>query len=76
MNRRTLFFTMLFPLLCLSGPATANEPVNAPVSGPVAVTPETVHSFGSVLEGEDVLHDFVVRNTGTEELHIQKVEAG
>ena len=31
---------------------------------------------GEVLEGKNVVHDFIVKNTGTAELNISKVKAG
>ena len=34
------------------------------------------YSVGDIYEGEDVIHAFIVKNTGTAELNISKVKAG
>lgn len=43
---------------------------------PSAVVPEQVHTFAPVIEGDTVLHDFVIKNDGSEELVVNKVETG
>ncbi len=43
---------------------------------PVAVIESPSYDFGSVYEGIDVYHDFIVKNTGTADLEIQKVKSG
>jgi hypothetical protein len=40
---------------------------------PVALIPETQYGFTSVLEGNDIVHDFVVQNTGDAPLFIENV---
>jgi hypothetical protein len=40
---------------------------------PVAVISETQYRFKSVLEGDDIAHDFVVQNTGDAPLSIENV---
>ena len=37
---------------------------------------EKIFNFGEVLEGGEILHDFVVKNTGTEALSIEQVRPG
>ena len=41
---------------------------------PVAVFPEKIFEFAEVLDGKDVVHDFVVQNTGDAVLKIEKVD--
>jgi hypothetical protein len=43
---------------------------------PLAAAPEPIFTFEPVLEGEEVVHDFVVENRGTAELQIHRVENG
>ena len=43
---------------------------------PVAVFVSTEHRFEEVIDGAEVLHDYVVRNTGTAELLIREVKTG
>jgi ABC-type glycerol-3-phosphate transport system substrate-binding protein len=43
---------------------------------PLAVAPEPIFQFEPVLDGEEVVHDFVVENRGTAELVIHKVQTG
>jgi hypothetical protein len=41
---------------------------------PVAFFPETTFNFAPVLEGTEISHNFVVRNTGSAVLEISKVK--
>ena len=50
---------LLFPLSALAQPKIVFE--------------EEVHTFGEVMQGEDIEHTFVFRNEGNEELNIEKV---
>ena len=45
-------------------------------AGPVITVPVDRHDFGSVAEGAEVVHDFVIRNTGDAELVITRVTTG
>ena len=45
-------------------------------AGPVITVPVNRHDFGSVVEGAEVVHDFVIRNTGDAELVITRVKTG
>jgi hypothetical protein len=50
-------------------------------AGPAEPAPEAVFSqpsfqFESVLEGQPVTHDFIVRNRGDAELQIEKIKTG
>lgn len=43
---------------------------------PVAVAPEPGFTFPTVVEGNEVIHDFVIQNKGNATLEIQKVKTG
>lgn len=48
----------------------------APASGPVAQIPEMSFDFGSIMEGNEYVHDFKIKNVGTAPLEIKKVVPG
>jgi hypothetical protein len=43
---------------------------------PAAVVPSPVYRFEPVIEGAEIVHEFVIRNTGGAPLEIQAVETG
>lgn len=43
---------------------------------PAVVVPSPVYRFEPVIEGAEIVHEFVVRNTGSAPLEIQAVETG
>jgi len=43
---------------------------------PVAVPQSDTYDFGEVLAGKDVIHDFIIKNTGDADLEIKDVKAG
>ncbi|MCJ8501347.1 DUF1573 domain-containing protein [Desulfatitalea sp. M08but] len=63
-----LWAASLFISLFVTGIAVADVPR-------LALTEER-HQFETVVEGVAVLHDFVIRNGGTAELQIERVESG
>lgn len=71
--RPTRFFIAFFICCFVSGAAVcrgANDP--APDT-PSARTAQSRYLFGSVLEGKEILHDFIIENKGTADLKIEKV---
>ncbi|MGB9499547.1 MAG: hypothetical protein ACKVE4_07305 [Dissulfuribacterales bacterium] len=50
--------------------------VNADESAPLALVEGVSYDFGTVLEGSNVLHDFVIKNKGDADLEIVKVKSG
>jgi hypothetical protein len=46
------------------------------VLGPSIQLPETQFDFGEASEADEVAHDFVVKNTGTDLLKIKQVRPG
>ena len=45
-------------------------------TGPVAELPSPVFEFSPVIDGTEILHDFVIRNTGNAELRIKQIKTG
>ena len=43
---------------------------------PSVFLPKDNHEFSQVVEGTQVLHDFIVQNKGTADLNIKKVKPG
>ena len=43
---------------------------------PVAEVFNAAYQFGTAVEGSEVVHDFIIKNTGTAPLHIYKVKTG
>ncbi len=63
--------------VCLIFSAANSFGKDAPPSDqPKIEIPEPTYKFEQVLEGTEVLHDFVVQNKGTAELIIKKVKPG
>ena len=54
-----------------------NTTVTSPPTGrPIAIVENTLYTFPAVMEGEEVVHDFVFRNAGDAPLIIEQVNAG
>ncbi len=62
--------SMAAVFLCLLPLAAAAQPA------PKAEVESLSHDFGSVLEGNDVIHGFVIKNTGDAPLDIEGVRTG
>ena len=45
-------------------------------AGPTAVFPQTQYEFSPVLDGAEVVHEFVVQNKGNATLSIERVKTG
>lgn len=50
-------------------PSVATEPIAS--SYPQAELPETVYEFGNIERGTSMSHEFLIRNVGTEPLHVE-----
>ena len=60
---------------------TAVSPIKSPAASssqdaPVMEIPEMTHDFGEVMEGDEVVYEFKVRNTGKSDLQIDQVRPG
>lgn len=61
-----------------SAPSTA-QPTAQPTASqdtPVIQMPETIFDFGELQEGDEVSHDFTVKNVGKATLQIEQVRPG
>ena len=74
--RKRLFLLVLMSVLAAlpAVAAAADQTGEAPL--PEAFFPERIWNFDSVLEGAEVVHDFVVKNTGSAPLEILGVKTG
>lgn len=72
MKLKVLVIVMVLFWTTLLGAETADIKVAAPI----AQVPESGFTFATVVDGADVLHDFVIKNTGDAELKIEKVRTG
>ncbi len=43
---------------------------------PLAVALEPIFQFKPVVDGQEVVHDFIIQNRGTAELEIERVQTG
>ncbi len=55
-----------------AGAPIAGTPQNAPVMQ----VSEATYDFGEVPEGGELVHDFIIKNTGKAELRIEQVRPG
>jgi len=58
------------------GAAPAQAPPVAMDPNAVAVLPTDSFDFGTVYEGNEVFHDFIIKNEGTADLKIVNVKSG
>lgn len=56
--------------------ATSPTPASASQANPSISIPEKVYDFGEAAEGGEVVHDFIVKNTGQAPLEINQVRPG
>ncbi|MFP4226458.1 MAG: hypothetical protein ACLFRF_06990 [Desulfobacterales bacterium] len=72
-NYRSVIFktSLISILLCFLAASAAAEQ-----AAPNAVAPTESYQFGTVLEGNDVIHDFVIQNKGDALLDIENVRTG
>jgi hypothetical protein len=75
-RNKTLFFVAA---VCLSlctpfAFAATHRPAAEAKAQPSIQVKELVFDFGEILEGTEVEHEFIVRNTGTADLNIERVQ--
>ncbi len=73
MKKEAIGILAIFLLLTASVPAVA-APATAP--HPRAVVTDAIKPFKSVIEGEDVVKEFAIRNEGDAPLVIERVGTG
>lgn len=61
--------------LCVpSAFAASHKQASEAKAQPTIHVKELVYDFGEVMEGKEVEHEFIVRNTGTADLNIERVQ--
>ena len=48
---------------------------NSP-DGPSAFAPDPKYDFGTVFDGTEVVHDYIIKNSGTDTLEIKNINPG
>jgi hypothetical protein len=74
--KAALFAVLISALSAFSGPAacSAGTPKGAQDKYPKAFFPQARHDFGTVMEGQDIRHEFIVENRGQVPLTIVRVQ--
>jgi hypothetical protein len=67
----TVLAAALLPALFAAVSAGAQD-----ASGPSAFFPQNQYEFSQVLDGDKVVHDFVIQNRGTATLNVERVKTG
>jgi hypothetical protein len=67
---------LLIALTVLISNISGVETIKAENKGPVAEITNTDFIAEPVIEGNDIIHDFVIKNSGTEPLEISRVKTG
>jgi hypothetical protein len=62
-------------LVATSGQEAAPSP-ESPSPAPELVVTEPLHDFGRVLDGTEIVHDFLIENRGAGDLAIDQVRTG
>lgn len=71
--RRFIILIGLLMLINLTMGFAADKPVK---ETPIAFFPLDRYNFKSALEGEEIIHDFIIQNKGKATLFIEKVKTG
>ena len=75
MKKKALFlFFLAFCILFFETGSFGTE--NKTPNLPSVLVPESRFKFGPILEGTEIIHDFIVQNKGTAPLKIEKVRTG
>jgi len=67
----TYLAVITFGVLYLSSPALSQQETQ----GPTLTCAEPVHDFGKALNSDVIIHDFIIRNDGSDDLTIEKVKS-
>ena len=73
-NMKVKIIIILTVIILLIG-STIGAKDKTPIS-PSALIGQTIYEFETVVDGAEVVHDFVIRNKGAATLEIQKVITG
>jgi hypothetical protein len=73
MLRKNILRWILLSMLFAPGAGVAGQ---TPAKGAEAFLPESVYEFQPVLEGTEVVHEFVLQNRGEAPLNILQIKSG
>jgi hypothetical protein len=79
-----IMISFLWPICCFASDATSGTDIHKQKSElsqvdnkyPAAVVVDPVFKAQPVIEGNDIVHTFVIKNTGRETLNISRVKTG
>ncbi|MEE4355188.1 MAG: hypothetical protein V2I97_01895 [Desulfococcaceae bacterium] len=74
MNFKKIKTLLIFAVICLAADMAVGE--ETADKSPSAFLPETVYTFAPLVEGSEVVHDFILQNKGNETLFIEKLKSG
>ena len=72
-NKIIFLLTIFFGMMHLSTTGFGKE---VPADAPAVVIPSRSFDFGTVFEGTEVVHAYIIQNSGTGTLEIKKVQPG
>ena len=75
--RKKTFFVVAAVCMSLCMPsafAASHRQASEAKAQPSIQVKELVYDFGEIMEGSEVEHEFIVRNTGTADLNIERVQ--
>ena len=76
MIRKPFFIIFLFALIVFICNVSAEVKMSTEKKGPVAVVPSPNFVSKPVVEGNSIVHEYVIKNIGTETLKISRVRTG
>jgi len=76
MGLKNYLLVILMAMCVIISNVCAEETAKAENKGPVAVIANANFMAEPVIEGNDITHSFVIKNTGTETLSISRVKTG
>ena len=76
MKVKIFFLSGLFFLFALNGFSNEKPERPSPAKSPRIAVVNSTYTFDKLVEGQEVLHDFIVKNNGNATLEIRKVHPG
>lgn len=73
---KTIVCAAMVFFLCGAPLLAAEEGVDVPQEAPAITFASTEYKFESVLEGDLITHQYIFKNTGTQNLEIKQVKVG
>jgi archaellum component FlaG (FlaF/FlaG flagellin family) len=76
MKNRIFLLIIFISLTMIIGHVSAEEKIENKKQGPVAVVSNPRFEAAPVIEGNDITHNFVIKNAGADTLKISRVKTG